>query len=195
MPFSLLPVAHLPLSSPGLTGRSSNHHPQFTRDRRGYWIPAFAGMTGESRAAQNFSPPLSARHKRDARSARRPRPTAVSGQPYRRPARGDILDPGAALTAGAAARGCEADWTRHVPGRAVGERRTPEAGPLPCRAVVRACFTRRDSGPSCPPAPQAPHPSPHDKDGHASLMGQGWEEFNAGVGAGEKARTGFCIVP
>src|SRR5680860_1667228 len=44
---------------------------------------------------------------------------------------GDILGPGATLTSGAAAREREADWTRHVPGRAVGERRTPEAGPLP----------------------------------------------------------------
>jgi hypothetical protein len=33
------------LSSPGLTGRSSNHRPQLERHRQGYWIPACAGMT------------------------------------------------------------------------------------------------------------------------------------------------------
>jgi hypothetical protein len=33
------------LSLPGLTGQSINHHRQFARDHKGYWIPAFAGMT------------------------------------------------------------------------------------------------------------------------------------------------------
>jgi hypothetical protein len=47
--------ASSPLSSPGSTGRSSSHRPSIARDHRGYWIPAFAGMTGE-RAAPNFSP-------------------------------------------------------------------------------------------------------------------------------------------
>ncbi len=86
------------------------------------------------------SPPRSARHEgspsvvnpRDARSARRPRPCA-NGQPYGRPARGDILGPGATLTSGAAAcrTGTRQISTRHVPGRADGERRTPEAGRYP----------------------------------------------------------------
>ena len=48
------------------------------------------------------------------------------------PRYGDILGPDATLISGAFTSQSEVkDWTRHVPGRAVGERRTPEAGPLP----------------------------------------------------------------
>ena len=39
-------------SLPGLTGQSSNHCPRFACDYRGYWIPAFAGMTREVGQAQ-----------------------------------------------------------------------------------------------------------------------------------------------
>jgi hypothetical protein len=46
-----------------------------------------------------------------------------------------------------------------------GERGTPEAGPLAMRAGFQACLPRMDSGPSCPPAPQAPRPSSQNTDG------------------------------
>jgi hypothetical protein len=54
--------------------------------------------------------------------------------------------------------------TRRVPGRAAGERRTPEAGRY-AAGGVRACISRSDSGPSRPPAPQAPRPKSREADG------------------------------
>ena len=62
-------------------------------------------------------------------------------------------------------RTSEADWTRHVPGRAVDERRTPEAGPLPHRRCpgllhpkrTRAHLVRRHLG--------RRSPTPQDTDG------------------------------
>ena len=50
--FIVLPPDDFPspslLSSPGLTGRSSNHRGHVIANDSGYWMPAFAGMTKES---------------------------------------------------------------------------------------------------------------------------------------------------
>jgi hypothetical protein len=94
------------------------------------WTPAFAGVTDvfdhhrdaiASGSCEDCGAPIGRDPSRDKGSLAAPRC-------------GDILGPGAALTAGVAPPEMgEADWTRHVPGRAAGERRTPEAGPLPRR--------------------------------------------------------------
>ena len=63
-----------------------------------------------------------------------PTPSAVTQRKgsLTAPCYGDILGPGATLISGAFTSQSEVkDWTLHVPGRAVGGHRTPEAGRYP----------------------------------------------------------------
>ena len=75
----------------------------------------------------------------------------------RRPARGDVEAPSATLTSGAA---CplerQTDWTRVVPPLA-----EAPSDPLGWSVTLPAVVgLAAGLGPSCPPAPQAPHPYP-----------------------------------
>ena len=147
------------------------------------------GMTSERqmRPARNFSPGGSPRVIGGMRGAPEGCIHCSLGQPYGRPARGDIEARPAPCTSARRGTGRAERRGVQTQGPPRPDRVTPDAG----RGLQLV------SGRVVPRLPRAPHPFPTWRTvrNTLSLMGKGWDEFKGGAGGGDKFQLGKHPLP